>query len=438
MKRALSNRTVFVILSLVTALLLIGSMVLQNIYFKAEQVDSSLFLAPITFSRKPNSSVTLQIKANFQGSAVIAGAEFYLEYNQSLLEFSQAEASPPFVSLKIVTGKGTLAWALLPANDLGATAQLDKEVTFGSVTFKTLAEGQATIRLRQPDSSITLIDSSRSPSIYNAIASVQDSSGVISERGQETAGPVGVLTKSAEAIPTFSAQKVLRSEPIVSDVAAKLLVSLKYVGLVTVRFGTTKDLPLTIETTEPSQHHLIDFSNLEPETRYYYQLTVYSEDRKTALRTQTRSFVTSGGGGGLADQKQTSVAVLPETTAKEAKVVIVARDAQGKISSEDLAILPESGVAQVLELQTLNGITVATIVSSIPTNQTVDLSIRAQDREIAKAKIKFDDSIAEQAEPTYRFPSSAVITPDKALFLFLAAAGMILFGALFIRLAKSH
>jgi hypothetical protein len=437
MRRALSSRAVFIILSLITAVLLFGSMVLQNVYFKADQVDSSLYISPTTFSRKPNSSVTLQVKAKIQGAAVIAGAQFYLEYDQSLLEFSETTATPPFTSLQSVADEGVVAWTLLPSTESGTTVQLSGEVTFGSVTFKTIAEGQATVRFRQSDSSITAIDSSRSPALYNAIVSIQDSSGIISERNGEAAKPTETLTKSAEVLPTFSAQKVLRNEPVVSDVAAKLLVSLKYVGGVSVRFGTTSDLPLTIEASELSQHHLIDFSALEPETRYYYQLIVYSEDKKTSLKTQTKSFVTSSAGGGIADQKLTSVAVLPEVATKTAKVVIAARDDQGKVSSEQLTVVPVSGSAQVIEQRALNGITVATISSTITTNQSVALSVRAGEREVAQAKLTFDPSIADHTEPMYKFPGPIQITPNNAALLFLVAAGMILFGMLFIRLARS-
>lgn len=326
---------------------------------------------------------------------------------------------------------------LLPSTEFGTTVQLSGEVTFGSVAFKTLAEGQATVRFRQSDSSITAIDSSRSPALYNAVVSIQDSSGIISGRNVEAAKPTETLTKSAEVLPTFSAQKVLRNEPVVSDVAAKLLVSLKYVGGVSVRFGTTSDLPLTIEASELSQYHLIDFSALEPETRYYYKLIVYSEDKKTSLKTQTKSFVTSSAGGGIADQKLTSVAVLPEVATKIAKVVIAARDDQGKVSSEQLTVVPVPGSAQVIEQRALNGITVATVSSTITTNQSVALSVRAGEREVAQAKLTFDPSIADHTEPMYKFPGPIQITPNNAALLFLVAAGMILFGMLFIRLARS-
>lgn len=437
MKRAMPSRVVFVILSVITIALLFGSMILQNIYFKADQVDSSLFIAPTTFSRKPNSTVTLKIQANIQGRAVVAGSQFFLEYDQKLLEFVEAVPAPPFVSLQLASDDGAVVWSLLPTPEQGTTLQIGGEVTFGAITFKTLSEGQATVRFRQGDSKITAVDSSQSPALYNAITSTQDSSGVISEINGESPKPSEVLSKSTELLPVFSAQKVLRNDPIVAANSAKLLVSLKYVGGVSVRFGTTSDMPLTIESNELNQHHLVDFSALEPETRYYYQLYVYSEDKKTSLKSQVRSFVTTSANGGKAELKSTTSAVLPETAARSTKIVVAARDNQGNSSGDRLSFVSVSGSVELSEQQTSNGITVVKVTSNTTTSQTAVISVRSGDSEIAQAKVAFDPTIAQNSEPTYKFSGPISVTPNNALFMFLAAAGMVLFGLLFIRLAKS-
>lgn len=431
-----SSRRTAVILSIVTLILLLGSVLLQNIYFKADQISSSVFFSPTTFTAQPNQRVELAIKAVAEGTAVIGGAQFSIEYDQRLLRFESVESAASWQLIDSKTENGVTTIVFLPEPSTGAATRISQEATFGIVVFTALSEGQGTIRYRASDTIISAFDTAQEKPYYNAIRSLQDATGLISVSGRgATSLPRQVLSETTA--PVVSGQKVLEANVLPAASAAHLLVRLQYAAPVVVRFGTSTELLSTLESTEAAEHHSLQLSGLSPDTRYYYSLEVFTVDKKSSIRSQLRSFVTAPNGSGVTDQSATLIRAFPETARNETQIIVALRDTTQSAVAVSATSAVVGGDARVVTQTTTSGIHTAVIQSLSPVAQTVRVATTTTDGAVVSQSVVFDPNRAESIQPTDKTDEKIVLNNKALSLLFALLAGMMLFGFLFIRLAKS-
>src|SRR3990172_327732 len=91
--KLISTRATLIIVSLVTIALLAGSVVLQQIVFRAEQEFAALTLSPTTFRASQGQPVDLKINSISANQVIVSGLQVKLGYESAKLTFN--EVVPP-------------------------------------------------------------------------------------------------------------------------------------------------------------------------------------------------------------------------------------------------------------------------------------------------------------------------------------------------------
>lgn len=437
-QKAFSPRTVFVVVSIITLFLLVGSVILQSIYFRADEVDSAAFLDPASFSVKPDSTVELQIRANFAGESLTTGGQFVLEYDQTKLKLQSLTPLEGWQTLKLEAGTSKIYWAFLPDQSIGTVVKTKNEIRFALVKLIALSVGPANININQAESSIISIDPSKSPAEYNAIRSVQNSVGAVStSSGAITLPPISLPNKD-QVLSVFKNQRIVRSEVIAATDTARVLLSLQYLGQVSVNFGITPQLNSVAESTESSTHHSIPLLGLSPNTRYYYQVAVYSPDRKSVTRGQVKTFTTTIEGTGRLSTNNTQITALPEKGKSFVDVIVSPRDEADASINSEISLEITSTTGQISQQSEQGNLIIGRAMPTSNSSERVTIGAISDGKVLKEIEVEFDPTIIEQSEQTPELKTRAGVTPINLLFLFGSMAGLLLFGLIFIHLSRSR
>ena len=373
-----TTRVAFVIVSLITIVLLIGSAVLQRIVFKAAESSASVYLSPANFIIKPEGQVKINIISDFSTVAFVTAGQLVLEYDSDYLTFVESEVSSNFETKKIIIQDNRIYWAVVPSLNMGVVGEFSGAITIGQLVFKANNQGSTRISLIPEKTIISAIDPEGSSALYNTVVSVQDSVGEITVN--TTADRVGeslqteIITKS-----DFTSQQIINNQVIALADQSLHLIELNRLGLINIFYGETEDLGNVVKSSTIDTNQLLRIKGLDPDTKYFYQVTVLSPDSEYLFSGQIKTFNTRNTSDSLVVDSLRLI-VQDSTPSKKTNILAVAIDSAGAIIYPSNIVFKVIGGQAVLEKSTTDNPEQAavTLLTNIEQEVVVEASVDGQ------------------------------------------------------------
>jgi|GEM_PF-3990697 len=436
-RRSISSRALFTIVSIVTLILLLGSAFLQRTIFKAEQQSASLFLSPAQATAKPGATVGFALRANLSGVTTVTAAEFALKYDPKVLQFVQADPANGWQTVKVLNDDGLIQWAVTPLKSLGVAVDITSQSTFGTVSFITKASGVAQLALDLARSSIASVDATQSPSLYNAVTSVQDASISIADNATTTPLPTTSPDAPTPAGMTGTLQKITAIQELVGSESAVLLVSTEYPATLLLRFGSDQNnLTNTVQTNSALSNSVLHLNGLDPATSYYYQLTLVDQVTNAKIISKERSLTTGAVSSTSSLPAQLQLYAFPAIAQKQTTLYIRATDQTGAVVTDQKPVITiGSGRATTSIVSGSDGLYQTTVDSELTSQQSVTIQA-AVGAVNATTKLTFDPNFQPAERPPVQLnPALSLnLTVVTVLIgLLLVLGGLLL---IFVRLAR--
>lgn len=440
----LTNRTLLVIVSIITLILLLGSTFLERIVFKAEQVYSPLYLEVDQARHKLGDQVSLKIMSDLSSPTFLSGAQLAITYDSALVSLDNLSPSPSWQTVKEQTNDGQLSWALQLGRDNAAGVLTSGQLLIGQATFTAKQVGVVNFHLIEGQSILAAVDQDQGLIPYNAASSLQSVSISISTAdAAATSLPTVTATSlnTADQLnePKYSAQRVVSSQVLPLANSAVVLTRLQYVGKVRVDFGLTDQLGTSVESLEASAWPTLKLSGLTESTRYYYKLTALDSEYNSQISSNIQSFTTSAIGIGPVDSSQSQVIAYPPKASSQADVLVLLRNSQGQpLTDLQPTLSVAEGEATLSTLNEANGLYQAQLTASGTEKQLVKVRLNLDAQKSIESYVLFD--------PNYQQPTLAaqqsfysLAWNNLTLATVLALVGsLVLLGWLFFRLLRSR
>lgn len=353
MKRSISPRVYFVVATLLTLFLLVGSVILQQIAFKADQEAATLVLSPTNFRSTEGQMVDLEIQTNSADTVFATGFQANLRFDGSRLEFVEAVPATGWSTLSVSSAVGRVQWLSTPVPTETTITELKGPAVLGRLRFRSIKSGVATVNFEQSDTILAAVDPVQGNFVYNAATSVQSSAGTVASLGEaEQKFPeVKIETLTApesSAEPLFGSQRITSTYAVPTSRDALIFIALGYPGRAHVEFGLTPQFGNSVESLGESTHHVLQLSSLAPATQYYYRVIGEQTGEQSRVVGTTRSLtLPPSSDGGLVSAKTSEVVMFPNKTAREANLYIFPRDEQGAIISTEAITVPAVDNVQI-------------------------------------------------------------------------------------------
>lgn len=432
------TRVAFVIVSIVTIFLLVGSVVLQRIVFSAAESSSDVYLSPSSFIVQPNGQVDLDIVASFSIPAYIASAQFVVTYDRQRLEYQDIDVSSGFGVEGVDDQSGRTNLLVVPGPAYGIVGEYSGTIRIATLSFKALSAGPVNVELDPRLTRISAIDPEGQYALYNPVISVQNTFGEISTQTSTrliTPPPAGEAIAPSPSL--VSTQRIVHSNISALSDQALMIFNLRYIGGIRVDYGTNSQLSNSINTTTTNISHLLRLRNLEENTRYFYRVSVFDADGQTALSWPVRSFTTGelNEEGSIDPRRSELIAVSPVTN-RSTLLTFVPRDSEGNlVSPGSVNFRVKEGEAS-LSLSSSATPTIISLATLINTKQTVVIEAIADDAVVASSSVVFDPSLATEMPPRAERPSQLTFNQNVQMALVFLLMLMLVSALALIRLIR--
>lgn len=433
---SLSTRFLFVLVSISTLLLIFGSAALQRIVFRAEQADSAVFLTPRVAYTKPNDTITYQLRSTIDGTALVPAAQFTFNYDPTSLEVVEAKTTNQWQSKKFVTKDKRIAWALVPAENIGVTAEISGLVEFGSLKFRALKEGEAKVSLVLDETVMSAVDASQSPSFYNAATSVQDAVLTVSN-------DIKLPVASTEPVPIplppevtdYNTQRLITVDELIASDSALLLIRSQFPTAAVVDFGTSPTALINrLEGSEQeSTDTILRLNGLEANQRYFYRVSLLDKATSSQTTGMLRSLTTRASVDSATNYRL-ELRLFPATHQNQTIAYVLVTDQDGAVVSNTKPAFKVTSGQAAISVVSGSGIYQAVIRSSLPSLQTVEVESRIGEA-TASGKVTFDPNQQTRVQAK---PASGIVPFEQntKVFLMILLGGLLVLVLVFIKLAR--
>ena len=145
--RFVSTRTAFVLVAMVTLVLIIGSVVLNRIVFKAASSSATLYFSQSTIQAKPDTVFSVDVLADLSSAANINGVQLELNFDPQLLRPTNTQPAALWKQVFSRIDEGKLLLVMVPLESGAQTDKAEFGLRLSRVTFVTLAEGATHLTL---------------------------------------------------------------------------------------------------------------------------------------------------------------------------------------------------------------------------------------------------------------------------------------------------
>ncbi len=388
--KVISPRRMFVILSIVTLILLVGSAILQRTIFHAAQANTAIYLSPAQSTIAPLTNQSLQVHTNISGSSYVASVEISLKYSD-IIKVTDTQAAVGWQSEKVTNDNGLIQWVLVPSTDIGPLAQINGDTTIGTIDYQATKTGSSSF-IFDGSTQIMVVDSSQNPSLYNAASSLQSAFVLASASGTSTNTGTSTLPTSSIKPIDYQASQVLSVNALAGATDAEITTTANTSVMATVDFGTDQNnLASQIKTNLASVNPAVTLLGLTPNTRYYYKVTTTDTVKSSQQVSSIYSFVTKSMAVAGTVAAKAEIQTLPTLAKDTSTIYFVPIEDTGKvISGSSPTVLVSSGQATVSDVQKQGDIYFATITPVVKTAQTIGINIAVAGQTIGATKISFD------------------------------------------------
>lgn len=440
--RPISTRTAFIIVSLVTLVLIIGSAILSRIVFKAATAVSTVYFSQSTLSAPPGSEVKIDILADVSAPTNFVGAQFSLRYDDKQLEFAGLDPAGDWQAASFNHSSGRVQLALTPKIQTSLAVGSTRPINFGTIQFKTLVEGNSSLSFDPISTILVATGSSSGRTVENILASVQDAQIIVSTNAraaslENSQVRVDAAADSSQAM-RFDSQRIIGAEPLVLPTSAVLMVQLQHQARVSVRFGPTPELGSVVNYTTVTDQAAVKINGLDSSKRYYYQVVAASTDSTNQTLGQLKSFQT------LVFSDQTKIdradfTIFPAKTNTSTAVFAVFYDSTGRIISglkPDLTL--GGGQFKAGPLSEVSGLYQTTVNSLVANRQILRADLASDGQIYSSQEALFDPTAVTQTQNSPAILSAINVDQKTINLIIVLMATLLVTGVGFYKLARAR
>lgn len=441
--RPISPRLGFILATVITVILIGGSILLQRIVFKAEQNFAALAIGPTTFRVSQGEPLDLTINSTATAPLSVSGLQLSLKFDAAKLTFKEVAPPVGWKTLFLKASAGTVDWIVVPANGQPALVTAQGETPFGSVRFVATGSGVTDVSFTQEKTILAAADTANGVFVYNAAHSVQNTAGTITASNETGVAfpetkPLPLTPSDVEMAPTFGTQRILSTYVASTAKDSLVFVGLAYAGKVTVEFGTTPQLGNRAETTGQSASHVVSLTNLTPNQLYYYRILGEETTQHSRVVGAVKSFRTTTVGTGTLSTTQSDVIAFPNRAQQSSALYIFPRDEHGNALEASDVSVESDGAVKIGDVSHLNQYYEVDVTTSGSKKQVVRLTPKIGQTLLTSQSIVFDPNYVE---PTSRASKNELVFAwnQKSMATVLGGAILLfLLGYLFVALARSR
>ncbi len=440
-----SPRFHFILVVIITLFLLVGSTILQQLVFKADQETATLVLSPATFRTTEGTVLDIDIQNASADTVFATGLQVEVEVDADKLELIEALPKVGWRTLVLQQTPGKIHWLIAPTAAETTIAEVSDQTSFGRVRFKALTAGTTSLTLNEQATILAAVDPAQGNFVYNAAVGVQSSSGTISSISElnldfpETA--VTTLTApETNREPIFGAQRITSTYAAATTRDALIFITLAFPGRASVEFGTTPQFGNIVESVNENISHVIRLASLESERQYYYRVIGERAGEQSRVVGVTRSITLPAvSATNKLSAEDSEVIAFPNKTDRLASVYAFPRDASGAaVTDTSITLTPPAGVVAAAPKKQA-GYWQFDVTSTGAKKEVVAFRPSLGDGTLlASASIVFDPNYS----PAKRTASvqELVLEWNQRTMVFMLGAAFILFllGFLFVRLVRSR
>lgn len=417
-----NTKIAFILVSLITIALLIGSAVLQRIVFSAEESSSSVYISPSNFIVRPESQIKLNIVSNFSIPAFVTAGQFVFEYDNTSLEFVESKVSNNLKTERIVTQGNKIYWAVTPSSSIGDVGKFTGNLTIGQLIFNTKKVGSTKVSLIPEKTIISAVDPEGSSALYNTVDSVQESIGEITNNTKITKVGEEISGKNVNPVGNSTTQKIIRNLAIPLAGESLHIIEMSHLGLVNISFGKTSEMSNLVKTSTVNTNQVVKINNLELNTKYYYQVKILSSNSEHVFSDPVKTFNTKE----LSDSlivENVDLFVEDSSPNKKTNIFAIASDGEGNIiDPANLIFSVAQGKASIDTVENSNpGQILVTSLTNI--RQKVVVAAFIGGKELSAVAINFGpenvDELYVSTEVKTSFSASTQITLATLLMVIL-------------------
>ncbi len=441
----LSPRTHFIVATVLTLILLIGSTVLQQLIFKADQEPATLSLSPTNFRTVQGGFIDVDILSGSGDTVFVTGLQAELTYEPTSLELVESVPATGWTTLSLATVPGRSRWSIVPLQTTTSIAEITGTTTLGRLRFKAVAAGVAVISFNQASTILAAVDPVQGNFVYNAATSVQSTAGTITAATESDLSfpetSLTTLTAPETTVqPLFGSQRIVSTYAAAGSRDAVVFVTLGYPGRAAIEFGLTPQLGNRVESLSESTQHTLQLSSLASQKQYYYRVVGEQVGEQSRVVGTTRSLTMPvASTTNVVSTEASEVIAFPNRTERDAALFVFPRDeAGGAVGGAEVALSAPEGITVSQPKKQLD-------------YYRFDLTSQLSKKELVTFHPLADGEIALGSASTIFDPNYTTVAQSRTVkelvldwnqrtlnFVLGAAILLFLFGVLFVRLVRSR
>lgn len=439
-RRLVSTRTAFVLVSLVTIVLIVGSALLSRVVFKAASSSATLYFSQASIQAKPETTFKVDILADLSAPADLTGVQMELNFDPKIVTPTSIKPAAFWQQVFSKVHNGKLFLVMVPIEGQVQSNQPATGLSLASLTFTTLAEGATNLTLTAANTLLAVASTPGAKGVENVVEAVIDAQISVSSTAIATPTDstlkINAVTTQDEVV--FSSQRIVSTSSILTPSSAVILVHLEHPARISVAFGATTALGNRADYSTRADQAAIRIAGLAEGQRYYYQVVAEDDDATNRVLGQIKSFelpVLSSG----TTVDRAELTIFPARVATNATAYAVFYDQDNKVVS---GLNPELKVdadrVSATKFSEVAGLYQSVLGSLETKKQTISSAVMLDGQELAAANAIFDPALANT---TVKSSQSffAIKWDQKTINLILAlVAGLFLFGVGFYKLARAR
>lgn len=437
---SISTRTAFVLVSVVTLVLIVGSVVLSRIVFKAASSSAALYFSQPIINAKPETAFNVDILADLSAPADITGVQLELNFDPKILKPTETKPAALWKQVFSRVDNGKLLLVLVPLENKTQTSKAVTGMDLVRLTFTSLIEGATNLSLTPANALLAVTNATGAKGVENIVESVVDAQVRVSNTAASTPNNDSLKVEGVASQDdlVFSSQRIISTSQILTPNSAMLLVRLEHPSRVSVAFGQTAALGNRADYSTRTDQAAIRIAGLEAGTRYYYQVVAEDENATNRVLGQIRSFeLPVMSSTNIIERAQ--LTVFPARSATNAMAYAVFYDKENKvIGGLEPSLQSDTEKSSATKFSEVAGLYQAALSSLDTKKQTVRYVLLSNGQKYNTADAIFDPSL-DTAEVSTNQPLLGLSLDQKTINLILAlVAGLFVLGLGFYKLARAR
>ena len=436
--RFISTRTAFILVSLVTLVLIIGSAVLSRVVFKAASSTATLYFSQSAISAKPETTFNVDILADLSAPSDLTGVQIELNFDPKILK--PTDAKPAALWKQVLSKVDNNKWLLVmvPSESQTQTSKAVTRMGLAHLTFTSLAEGATNLTLTPANTILAASNAPGATRVENIVESVVDTQVRVSSSAPLTPDSQSLRVDSTDTQDEldYSSQRIISTSQVLTPNSAVILVQLEQPARVSIAFGTTTALGNRADHSTRTDQAAIRIAGLEAGGRYYYQVVAEDENATNRVLGQIKSFelpVLSS----TNTVKRAELTIFPARAATNATAYAVFYDEEGGVvGGLEPQLQIDSEQVSATKFSEVAGLYQAAVSFLNTKKQIASYTLILNGQQYDTASAVFDPTLDESSASST--PSILSLKLDqKTINLILAlVAGLFLLGLGFYKLAR--